>query len=102
MYGLRLMYLIFMKLKVIQFLLTWLVLLSMQVEARFPEFGFCPLGGPPGWFNRLSGQSHRYYPPPIAYPQPDPVRPFYTYPVYPNTQVPPFAMPRMYSGAIKR
>jgi len=37
-----------------------------------PEFSFCPIGGPPGWFNRMTGQHDhdwRYsYPPPYPYP----------------------------------
>ncbi|MBL6999066.1 MAG: hypothetical protein ISR73_04335 [Gammaproteobacteria bacterium] len=45
-----------------------LVLLTLPAVAsafRFPEISFCPLGGPPGWFNRLSGEhDRRYYPPP--------------------------------------
>jgi hypothetical protein len=52
-----------MKLKVLHFLLLMGLVFATQVEARFPEFGFCPLGGPPGWLNRLNGQSHRYYSP---------------------------------------
>jgi hypothetical protein len=36
-------------------------LLPAMVNAGFPEFGFCPLGGPPGWFNRVTGQHDRYY-----------------------------------------
>ena len=35
----------------------------------FPEISFCPLGGPPGWFNRISGEhDRRYYPPPPVMP----------------------------------
>jgi hypothetical protein len=59
------MYLILMKLKVMSFALLIAVLFSAPVQARFPEFGFCPLGGPPGWFNRMTGQHHRYYAPPV-------------------------------------
>lgn len=72
-----------MKIKAVHFLLLLGVLLTTQVEARFPEFGFCPLGGPPGWFNRLSGQSYRYYPPPQPYPVQSPDIPYraYAYPV---------------------
>ena len=33
----------------------------------FPEFSFCPLGGPPGWVNRLTGQYDvRQYPQPYS------------------------------------
>lgn len=41
--------------------------LPALVSAGFPEIGFCPLGGPPGWINRLTGQHNRYYyaPPPV-------------------------------------
>jgi hypothetical protein len=78
------MYLISMKLKVVHFLSLMALLFAVTAEARFPEFSFCPLGGPPGWFNRLSGQSHRYYPPP-PYPLQAPVIPYYRaypYPVW--------------------
>ena len=76
------MYLIPMKMKVTQLLLMLAMLFSVQAEARFPEFGFCPLGGPPGWFNRVSGQNHRYHRPP-AYPlqmTPIPYSAAYLYP----------------------
>lgn len=42
--------------------------------AAFPEIPFCPIGGPPGWFNRIAGDDHRrhrqfWYPPaPYAMP----------------------------------
>ena len=41
-------------------------LLPQSASAGFPEPAFCPLGGPPGWFNRMTGQHHkrRYLPPP--------------------------------------
>jgi hypothetical protein len=73
-----------MKLKAVHFLILLGLLFSAQLEARFPEFGFCPLGGPPGWFNRISGQSHRYYPPP-PYPVRAPYMPYRTY-TYPAQQ----------------
>lgn len=74
-----------MKLKVVHFLIVLGVMFTAQLEARFPEIGFCPLGGPPGWFNRMSGQSHRYYPPP-AYPLRAPYMPYpvYAYPIQPS------------------
>lgn len=56
-----LMYLILMKIKVGLFLSMLMLSIPFQAQARFPEFGFCPLGGPPGWFNRLSGQKYRYH-----------------------------------------
>lgn len=70
-----------MKLKAVHFLVLLGLLFMTQVEARFAEFDFCPLGGPPGWFNRLSGQSYRYYPPP-AYPVRSTYMPYrgYAYP----------------------
>ncbi len=38
----------------------------MLVMAGFPEFDFCPLGGPPGWFNRMTGKyDQRYFYPPL-------------------------------------
>ena len=52
--------------------LVFVMLFSMPVQARFPEFGFCPLGGPPGWFNRMTGQHRKWYPPPPAYGPPYP------------------------------
>jgi hypothetical protein len=83
------MYLISMKLKVVHALILMALLIPMSAEARFPEFGFCPLGGPPGWFNRLSGQSHhRYYPPP-PYPVQVPVMPYYRVYPYPAQQLNP-------------
>lgn len=40
----------------------------------FPEFSFCPFGGPPGWMNRMTGYEGYgpYYghPPPAYYPSP--------------------------------
>ncbi len=44
---------------------------SEPSEARLAEFGFCPLGGPPGWINRLTGEHHKRrgrYPPPWVVP----------------------------------
>ncbi len=65
---------------------------STAFSFSFPEIGFCPLGGPPGWFNRVTGQhDRRYLPlprwayrpaPPMNYgysPQP----PFYRLPRHP-------------------
>jgi len=45
-------------------LLSSLLLPAGAMAFGFPELPFCPLGGPPGWFNRLTGQHHRRYPPP--------------------------------------
>jgi hypothetical protein len=38
----------------------------------FPEMPFCPLGGPPGWFNRITNNHHsyRHYPPRMYSPAP--------------------------------
>lgn len=60
-------------------------LLPLTSQARFPEFGFCPMGGPPGWLNRLTGEHKKryYYPPPPRYPAVIPntwQRPFNAYP----------------------
>ena len=45
-------------------LFLWLT--SMQAVA-FPEMPFCPLGGPPGWANRVLGDRYDYYTPPPYY-----------------------------------
>ena len=59
----------------------------------FPELPFCPLGGPPGWFNRMTPDNDRYYgPPPVRGWYPAPYPPVYqpgylpVYPVGPVTQ----------------
>lgn len=46
-----------------------LVLMSMvsTQAAAFPEIPFCPLGGPPGWANRIFNDRDDYYPPPPYY-----------------------------------
>ncbi len=54
------------------FFVSLLLIVSMfpaiALSFSFPEIGFCPLGGPPGWFNRMTGQHDRYYyPPPPMY-----------------------------------
>lgn len=57
-----------------------------------PEIPFCPLGGPTGWWNRLTDDDHRYYPPPYYPPpvivpywnQPYPYGYVPQYPVYPG------------------
>ncbi|MGB5397309.1 MAG: hypothetical protein WBN96_09175 [Gammaproteobacteria bacterium] len=37
----------------------------------FPEIPFCPLGGPPGWYNRLANHDrYERYPPPLYSPAP--------------------------------
>ena len=61
------------------------LLLPARSNAGLAEFAFCPLGGPPGWFNRLTGQHNKrsYYPPPVYpvyYPAMQAV-PVYAYPV---------------------
>ncbi len=66
----------------LSFTLAIMVIPSIASGFRFPEIGFCPAGGPPGWFNRMTGQNNRYYGPP-----PPMVRPGYpTY--FPNWQIP--------------
>ncbi len=81
------MYLILMKIKVTHSLLILTMLFSAEALARFPEFGFCPLGGPPGWFNRISGQTHRHRVLMPVYPaqmSPVPYYAGYAYPVPPR------------------
>lgn len=58
---------------------------------RLPEIDFCPLGGPPGWFNRITGQNDRRYygpPPPMLKPGFTPVPPVNWYPAAPIQQQP--------------
>jgi len=62
-----------------------LLLLSLMLgpagAAAFPEIPFCPLGGPPGWYNRIFNDDHRYRPPPPYYRPAYPVvRPAHMYP----------------------
>ena len=49
------------------FIYRLVILLILSVAAKssyaFPEIPFCPLGGPPGWMNRLT-HHHRHYIPP--------------------------------------
>jgi len=53
----------------------------------FPEIPFCPLGGPTGWWNRMTDDDdHRYYRPPPYYPPP--VAAPYRTPVYPYSYGP--------------
>ncbi len=54
-------------------LITLIILIvPIAASAGFPEFGFCPLGGPPGWVNRITGNHDRpyynYWRPPMYYP----------------------------------
>ncbi len=47
-----------------------LAMLVPSVVQALPEIPFCPLGGPTGWWNRLTDDDDdRYYPPPF-YPPP--------------------------------
>jgi hypothetical protein len=73
-------------------LLLVLAFFSSSASA-FPEIPFCPIGGPPGWFNRMTGeyQQYRYppVPPPLPYFQSYPVP---AYPAYQST-VPPTGLP---------
>ncbi len=57
------------------------------VAVALPEIPFCPLGGPPGWLNRLTDDDDHHYPPPY-YPPP-PVAPYWS-PVYPAPYVLPY------------
>lgn len=68
---------------------------SIAAGFSFPEIDFCPLGGPPGWFNRFTGQHNNgpynngYFPPPPA------MQPGYGYypPVAPYGWQPPAMSP---------
>jgi hypothetical protein len=64
-------------------LLLALIFVPASASA-FMEIPFCPLGGPPGWFNRMTDNHHNYrYPPgfyPMAYPP--------AYQAYPGYQQP--------------
>ena len=68
-----------------------LLMASQATQAGFlKEFGFCPLGGPPGWYNRLSGQRppYRFRPYPVYMPMYySPVQ-TYRYPLYPQYRYP--------------
>lgn len=60
-------------------ILAGITLPSMASGFSFPEIAFCPLGGPPGWFNRMTGQhDRRYYAPPprVMRPVYPPVAPY--------------------------
>jgi hypothetical protein len=77
------------------YLLVLALLLVPGAVQALPEIPFCPLGGPTGWWNRLTDDDDdRYYPPPF-YPPPQ-FRPYWnqaypygyvpqypSYPVYP-------------------
>jgi len=59
-------------------LLILLLLFGSAKAAAFPEIPFCPLGGPPGWFNRIAGDNDRYYwRPPVHANYPQPYQPAY-------------------------
>lgn len=50
-----------------------LLLVAFEAQAfSFPEIPFCPLGGPPGWFNRIVNDNTYGYPPPPYWYRPDP------------------------------
>lgn len=76
-------------------LLMPLVLGSTSVQA-LPEFPFCPLGGPTGWWNRMTDDDDRYYPPPYY---PPPVIVPYWNQAYPYGYVPQYPV---YPGPIYR
>jgi hypothetical protein len=71
---------------------------SVAGATSFPEFPFCPLGGPTGWMNRITGYDdydgydryNRYdrYPPPGYYPSPY-YQPDWRYSTQPGTQCDP-------------
>jgi hypothetical protein len=55
-----------------------LLLLGSTGAQAFPEIPFCPLGGPPGWLNRIfDDDDHRYYPPPYYSPPPPVAAPYW-------------------------
>ncbi len=70
--------------------------IGSTVTVALPEMPFCPLGGPTGWWNRLTDDDDRYYPPPY-YPPPV-IVPYWNqaypygyvpqYPVYPGPRYP--------------
>lgn len=50
-----------------------LLLATFEAQAfSLPEIPFCPLGGPPGWFNRMVNDTTYGYPPPRYWYGPDP------------------------------
>lgn len=55
-----------MKTRFLRFTLAFVIIPSVAMGFRFPEMPFCPAGGPPGWFNSMTGQNDRYYGPPPA------------------------------------
>ena len=61
------------------------LLVGAATAQALPELPFCPLGGPTGWWNRVTDDDDRYYPPPY-YPPP-PVAPYWNQP-YPYGDVP--------------
>jgi len=65
-----------------QRLLLVALMSSPATVLAFPEIPFCPLGGPPGWFNRMSGDYRHYPNRPVWYPPP--YQQFYqSHPPYP-------------------
>jgi hypothetical protein len=64
------------------------LILGAATAQALPEIPFCPLGGPTGWWNRMTDDDDRYYPPPY-YPPPLPapywnqVHPYSYAPQYP-------------------
>ena len=75
-------------------LLFLILMLSCSGACAFPEIPFCPLGGPPGWFNRMTGDHAYYRPAPRPYhlPNPSTYQPVYA-PRYPAYQYPPYRLP---------
>ncbi|MBT8126294.1 MAG: hypothetical protein KJP15_02330 [Gammaproteobacteria bacterium] len=54
----------------IRVVLSMALLLESALVSAFPEIPFCPLGGPPGWWNRIFDDDHGHPPPPLWYPPP--------------------------------
>ncbi len=73
-----------MKQRILPALLGLAIIVPGMAHAGFPEIPFCPLGGPPGWFNTLFDLDDRpRYPPPyVRYPSAyaPPPAPGYFYP----------------------
>ena len=78
------------KLRILRALLAMSMAAPGLAFAGFPEIPFCPLGGPPGWFNTLFDSDHkrwRYPPPYYRYPPNYPAPPV-AYQVYPPPAYP--------------
>lgn len=75
-------------------LIIWPTIVS---GAGFPEFGFCPLGGPPGWINRMTGWDRNYSPPVFQSTYPYAFQPRYMLPYNPSQNYQ-HSLPNLYGG----